>query len=173
MNNSSPELKLYDIYGLWHVPFWQRIWFKISIFLLVCALLSLIIYFVIKKYKQRMVQLSSWQIALNALDELTSFQTVGHRVRYYADLTTLLKKYISGRFGVDVRSFTDEQMCSYIDSRVPYDQHKEQLKQIFRAGQLIKFAHHDALEKQMIDDWKYAHAFIQGSKEQALLDKQP
>lgn len=165
MNNSNPELQLYDIYGLWHVPFWQRTWFKITVFLAICALLSVIVYFLIKKYKQRTVQLPAWQIALNALDALKIWQTMQHRVRYYADLTTLLKNYISSRFGVDVRSFTDQQMCAYIDDHIAYEQHKESLKQIFSEGQLIKFAHHDAFEQQMIDDWQHAHAFIQVSKE--------
>ncbi len=161
----NPALELYEIYGLWHVPFWQRTWFKISIFIFFCALVGIIIYFLIKKYKQRAVQLPAWQIALNALDQLKKLQMPEYSARYYAALTHLLKVYISARFGVDVCSLTDQQMCDYIDQHLAYDHYKERLKQIFSAGQLIKFAHHDALEKQMIDDWQHAKDFIQESKE--------
>lgn len=175
MNNQNPELQLYDIYGLWHIPFWQRAWFKVSVFLLVCLLLGAAIYFLIKKYKQRLIKLSAWQIAFNTLDALKLFQNPVQSARYYSELTNLLKIYISDRFGVDVRSLTDQQMCDYIDEHLAYDRHKEGLKQIFSAGMLIKFAHHDALEKQMADDWQYAYEFIQVSKEvqpgKALLDK--
>lgn len=165
INMQNPALELYEIYGLWHVPFWQRTWFKISIFIFFCALVGIIIYFLIKKYKQRTVQLPAWQIALNALDQLKKLQIPAHSAQYYAALTHLLKVYISDRFGIDVRSLTDQQMCDYIDQQLAYDQYKEHLKQIFSAGQLIKFAHHDALENQMIDDLQHAQDFIQVSKE--------
>jgi LPS O-antigen subunit length determinant protein (WzzB/FepE family) len=165
----DPTLELYDIYGLWHVPFWQRSWFIISVVTLASLLIAGIVYFLLKKYRSRKVTVPAWQSALQQLDKIkkSNMLTPEHGQHYYVLLTSLLKSYISSRFAQDVSSLTDAQMCAYIDEHLPYEVHKDNLKQIFSAGQLIKFAHRDVLQVQMLDDWQHAYDFIEGTKDVA------
>ncbi len=160
-------LELYDIYGLWHVPFWQRTWFIVCMVLLVSALLFGVCYLLIKQYKAKKPPIPAWKQALQRLQELkrTEMLKKEKSERYYVQLTKLIKEYMSDQFGTNIRSLTDQQMCAYIDERTLYNKQKEQLKQIFSAGELIKFANQDAIEQQMLDDWHHAHAFIMHSKE--------
>ncbi len=161
-------LQLYDIYGLWHVPFWQRTWFILVMILLSGALFACACYLCIKRYKAKKPPVPAWKQALQRLHELKRTGTLKKEKSeyYYVQLTKLIKEYMSDQFGTDIRSLTDDEMCVYIDERTLYDKQKEQLKQIFGAGQLIKFANQDAIEQQMVDDWHHAYAFIMHSKEQ-------
>ena len=163
----QPQLELYPIYGLWHVPFWQRSWFIITVICIGLLLVALLGYLLFKRYKTKKIALPSWQIALNRLQELKKNGLLSPAMseRYYVQLIGLLKEYISDQFGVDVRSLTDDQMCSYIDQKIPYTDYKESLKRIFTAGVFIKFANQSAIEKQMVDDWQHAYNFVDVSKE--------
>ncbi len=163
----AQALQLYDIYGLWHVPFWQRTWFIICMVLLVGALLAGMCYLLVKQYKAKKPPVPAWKQALQKLQELKRTGTLKREKseHYYVQLTKLIKEYMSDQFGTDIRSLTDDEICAYIDERTLYDKQKEQLKQIFGAGQLIKFANQDAIEQQMLDDWQHAHTFIAHSKD--------
>lgn len=162
----QPQLELYPIYGLWHVPFWQRSWFIIATVLVGLLLFGALVYLLVRRYTGKKVSLPSWQIALNRLQEIKKNGLLSPAMseRYYVQLTQLLKEYISDQFGVDVRSLTDDQMCIYVDQKIPYTDYKEGLKRIFTAGVFIKFANQSAIEKQMIDDWQHVHDFVDVSK---------
>jgi hypothetical protein len=162
----QPQLELYPIYGLWHVPFWQRSWFIMVALVVALFLFSVCIYLILKRYRAKKIILPSWQIALNRLQELKAEELLlpDMSERYYVHLTSLLKNYISDQFGVNVRSLTDDQMCAYIDQKIPYADYKEGLKRIFTAGLFIKFANQSAIEKQMIDDWQHAWQFVMVSR---------
>lgn len=166
MSNQDSTLELYDIYGLWHVPFWQRSWFIISMSALIIVLIAGIAYFLIKKYRSRKVAVPAWQSALQQLNKIKASDVhIVEREPYYRTLTSVLKSYISARFASDVSSLTDAQMCTYIDEHLPDESYKANLKQIFSAGQLVKFAGRDALEAQMLADWQHAYDFIEGTKD--------
>ncbi len=162
----QPRLELYPIYGLWHVPFWQRGWFIVAIVFGAVLLCTILLYLFFRSYRAKKVVLPSWQIALNRLQEVKKNGLLSPNMseRYYVQLTSLLKEYMSDQFGVDVRSLTDEQMCSYIDQKIPYTDYKEGLKRIFTAGVFIKFANQSAIEKQMVEDWQHAYDFVMVSK---------
>jgi hypothetical protein len=162
----QPQLELYPIYGLWHVPFWQRGWFIIIVLIMALFLFGVCIYLIIKRYRAKKIALAPWQIALNGLQDLKVEGLLLPEIseRYYVRLTGLLKEYISDQFGVDVRSLTDDQICTYIDTKIPYTDYKEGLKRIFTAGVFIKFANQSAIEKQMVDDWQHARKFVDVSK---------
>lgn len=134
--------------------------------LLGLVLTALIGYILLKRYRSKRPPVPAWQIALNRLEELKKNGLLSPDMseRYYVQLTSLLKEYISDQFGVDVRSFTDDQICAYIDQKIHYTDYKEGLKRIFTAGVFIKFANQSAIEKQMLEDWQHAHDFVHVSK---------
>lgn len=169
-NQVEQTLQLYEIYGVWHVPFWQQIWFIVFTSLLACFVCAGIIYLLFKRYRKNAKPLSDWQIALRQLDMLKNNNMLAPAMseRYYVYLTSLLKEYISARYAHDVHSLTDEEMVTYIEQLPLYTHYKEQLIKIFSAGLSIKFAHQYAVEQQMLQDWQHAYEFVIGTKNEAL-----
>lgn len=159
-------LEIYPIYGLWHVPFWQRPLFLVVIVLLGSIVASFLMYRAFKKYKSKKSQITPWEKALTQLQHMKQQHMLSkeHSERYYVALTFLIKEYITLRFHHDVLSFTDEQMYKHLEGQPLFREQKEQLKKIFGAGQLIKFANHHAIEQQMKDDWQHTYDFVMKTK---------
>lgn len=161
-NQAEDAMQLYEIYGLLHIPFWQRLWFIIITSVVCCGLLIIIACLLITKYRKNKKVLLDWQVALQHLESLkkNAMLTSAMSERYYVYLTGLLKEYMSTYYRHDLHSFTDEQMVAYIEQLPLYIQQKEQLTKIFSAGLFIKFAHQQAVEQQMLEDWQHAYDFI-------------
>jgi hypothetical protein len=101
------EHGLYDIYSVWHVPFWKTQFFyaSISIFVVLFFLmLALILY---KWYKMRKKSISLWDQASADLQALLMKQESVSNL--YAQLTHILKKYISDRYACDLYADTDAE----------------------------------------------------------------
>ena len=168
------EVQLYDIYGMWHVPFWQTTWFFIAMILLACFVFSAILFLLYTRFAKKKKKLPAWQVAMHALEQLkadpstSSGQSfsVARSEQFYVGLTALLKTYISERDATDLRSSTDQQIIGYLEDLALSDVQKEQLTRIFGAGQMIKFANQDAVQQQMQDDWHHAFDFVKATKEQ-------
>ena len=155
-------MQLSGEYGLWHIPFWQKTWFKLSAGLVSIIVLSIIGYALYYWWYAARKTLSSSEQALHDLQMLKkkglcSSATSG---QFYVGLTGILKKYLSSLYAVDIRSNTDHQMLEYIAGLPLFDAQKEGLSRIFSAGELIKFARKDALLEQMNNDWQFAVEFV-------------
>ena len=167
LNNPQPteQLQLFDNYGLWHVPFWQKTWFIALATIIACLLLAALAY-AYMRYKQSQKRiLTPTEQALHDLQmlEKKGLCTVATSSAFYAGLTGILKKYLSSLFMHDVRSNTDQQMVDHIATMPLFDAQKEGLSRIFSAGELIKFARLDALEEQMKQDKQFAYDFIKAT----------
>lgn len=143
------ELELYDIYGTWHVPFWQTRIFLFSVLGLVAALLLFGIYLFYKKYKKN----KSIPLAQQLLSRLQSLSTSlitnkEDAQKAYGVITDALKAYFEHYYAKPFKTYTDMQMQQVLDSDFP-DEFKEALKKLLEDGMQVKFAREQALQAQV------------------------
>ncbi|MEX0849466.1 MAG: hypothetical protein WD055_04515 [Candidatus Dependentiae bacterium] len=170
MNIPTPEteqLQLFDNYGLWHVPFWQKLWFIILMILLASVFFVGAVFCLMKFMRSKKKKRSGWQQALYDLEQLkkNGLLSIAQSSSFYAKLTSILKQFVSYHYKKDVCSYTDQQMIVYVDTIDLFEEQKKKLEAIFSAGELIKFANQDALAQQMQDDWQFAFDFAKTHKE--------
>jgi hypothetical protein len=160
VGNESTEL--YDIYGVWHVPFWQTQAFIIGMWCAAIVIAVALLYFVIRFFKSRKKPLKPWQWANKELDALwqrRGFTREDGR-RFYSQLTEIMKMYVEKRYGYQVLSATDIEFLDYMQDRHLPPALMENLKQIFEGVQEIKFANIDTIPENIERDFALAKAFI-------------
>lgn len=147
---------LYDIYTIWHVPFWQTTWFKYLCGSLIIVLLLPILIIVCKRLYTwfRRKKYTAWEIAQMKLQALKkdSFANKEQGKRAYGAITAVLKEYLSQRYGWQVTTATDDELATYVQSSPLNEQLSQQIKTIFNGAVMIKFANQDAVESQVRDD---------------------
>lgn len=147
------ELELYDIYGTWHVPFWQRPIFIYSLIGLVSLLIVLSIWLLYKKYKK----VSAISIAQQVLQKLeavkvSAINTKEDAQKAYSIITDSLKTYFQYYYNKPFKTFSDFQMQSMLASisDFPLEWH-EPLKKVLEDSVQVKFAREFALQQQVRD----------------------
>lgn len=107
--------ELYDIYGTWHIPFWQtKAWYTL-IGLLIFSLCLGLIAFSYLYIRARRVRTNYWQDALNALQELdTKVYDATYVDLFYVDLTNIMKNYLHARFQLSALGKTEREIESSI-----------------------------------------------------------
>lgn len=156
---------LYDIYGIWHQPFWQTMWFKYVYVSLISLALFLFGIFVGYKLfiKIRKKKYTAWERALMQLEQLKkkSFRTREDAKEAYSEITAILKTYLSDRYGWPVATATDDELAMYVQSSPMSEDLTQQIKVTLSGAVIIKFANQDALESQVINDIDRAIKIIQ------------
>lgn len=149
MNHPMNENGLYDIYSVWHVPFWQTSWFYTLMIAAGIALCALVILMVYKTFfAKKVAPLAPWQKALNDLYDLEQLDlsTQENGKQFYLKLTAILKQYLQDRFQLPLVAKTDAEMASYLqDSDL---EKKYKISEICNGCVLIKFANQSAIEEQ-------------------------
>lgn len=147
---------LYDIYGIWHQPFWQTTWFKyscVSMLGLILLLISILIGYWLYTW-MRQKKYTAGEIAIMKLEQLKnkSYATPDDAKQAYAVITSVLKQYFTQRYGWPVSAATDEELAVYVQSSPLSDELTQQIKTILSGAVLIKFANQAALEPQVKAD---------------------
>lgn len=159
--------KLHDIYGVWHVPFWQRSWFYWSMFALITCLLLILIGIAIRTYRTRKkdVHLSPWDVALQSLGQLQyrNVTTIEQGSECYVAITHILKKYLHQRYGFDVASKTDQEVVAYLEQQNFDSNLLSDIRDIFEGSVFIKFAHVHVLQERIEKDLERSVAFIKAT----------
>jgi len=159
MNTGGSQPELYDIYDMWHIPFWQTtlfasIFIGLGLLLLLGLALYLFLRFRAKKQKE-----SSWEQALRKLNGLQPAvcTTKEEGKIFYFELTAILKNYFYERYGFHIKGKTDQEFLkfSFPDELQPL------LHEIFSGCLQIKYADESALQKQLIRDHNHAIQIIQ------------
>jgi hypothetical protein len=160
------ENGLYDIYSMYYVPFWQRAWF-VYILALVVILFSLytvysIIHFWLTKRKKN----TPWQTALARLDAIrvNNAMPEKHAASIYAIMTDVLKEYIQGSYGLNVRHLTDYECIDYLRCSGLDRILVERLCTIFEDASAIKFAQHPAAAEVINGDLQHIRDFIHATR---------
>lgn len=157
------ELELYDIYGMWHVPFWQRTWFTALYLSCLCILLAVAGLFLWRYYAHRKKQkVPYWAFLERDLEQLllVAQSPTMHKAQVYTRLTYLLKGYVERRYNVPAVGKTDGEMATVLD-QLPLDVHaSETIKNIFKAGVCIKFGQEHIEQKDIVYHITCAQEFV-------------
>lgn len=164
MNKTTPEkqLRIYELYDLWHEPLWQQPWFLITISCLIILLCIIIIWLIVRYRKKRQTLLSPWQEALKRLSalDMQRYSDAHFHKEFYHEITKILKTYLNRRYGLNLASQTDEEVLIAIkNTEFPSPQHVS-LEKILQGALLIKFANHEAAQEQIKADLECAKECI-------------
>lgn len=150
------ENELYDIYTLWHIPFWQTQQFFIALVLIGVLIGTAIIVMLIKKWRARKSQQTAWERALGQLEDIQKKNriTVEQGKDFYHDLTRIMKKYVHERYLLDVLSATDQEFLETLEkNRVLLPLMLAELQEVMNGLLFIKFANAQAAQAKMQDDF--------------------
>lgn len=147
--NGQQEIQLYDIYPMWHLPFWKTWPFYIGVGVLISLIIGLLGWFVWKKLRNKKVATEPvWISALRNLRALQNKKCVtkeeGKQV-YFA-LTDILKRYIQERFGLPVHGKTDEELIRYLKEHNLLPELRDDIADIAQGCVYIKFANEQAMQ---------------------------
>lgn len=157
--------ELIDIYGVWHVPFWQTSAFKAALLIPVCCGLFFLLR-VIMRRKRTVMCLTPWE---QALQDLYALQKQGmdrpeHAQELYLRLTVILKNYVYQRYNVPVQGKTDSEFVRFLYQKQFCPELIQQVQEIFSGMELIKFAREEVFAEQIKQDILRSIAFIEYTK---------
>lgn len=153
--NSSPMDQLYDIYDVWHQPWWQHSVVKVSILVMLLMVLVALVAYVIKKLSRRKKPVPAWQKALHEFHRLESSGMLNEAAAkmFYTELTFILKHYIHKRYGFDIEGKTDREILVFLDEQIIFPRDLIiVLQDILDHASSIKFANCAGLIEQMKHD---------------------
>src|SRR5437899_2466422 len=113
------ENELYDIYTMWHVPFWQTDQFFWGVVLLAMGLSGIAVWLLVKKWRSRKIKQTPWQLALQQLNALKKNNRISMQQgkEFYHELTRIMKVYVHERYQVDVLSTTDQEFLVDVEKQ--------------------------------------------------------
>lgn len=158
MNRAQGTPELYDIYGMWHIPFWQtRILWGSLIVLLVIFLISLLAYFFIH-YRRRKRTETAWDKALHALRLLKIEDSISKEEskQFYFVLTAIIKTYVQERYDLAVKGKTDCELLLILEKSTFPPELLHYMRDIFTGCLQIKYADEQALQDQVKRDFDNA-----------------
>lgn len=161
----NEQTGLYENYGTWHVPIWQTESFKLKVVIIVAILITGIIIILVKKYLayRKRKKLPSWEQALLELALLKKEHTISieYGKEFYIRISSVLKKYLSERFGYDLIGSSDQETIKYLEKEHFDTNLLEHIKTILQGGETIKFANAQAAQEQIEHDYINTIAIIQ------------
>lgn len=110
------EYGIYSIYPFIHTPFWQTIYFKVLISLIIGCVFVGVFYFFFKKYSayraKKMIPIKV--VVLQRLEKLKSKEYQVYVAFFYADLGFVLRLFLTDTHGVDMLCFTEKELSAHI-----------------------------------------------------------
>lgn len=152
--NMLDSNSLHSIYGLWHKPFWQTTIFYVIVFFVFVLVMSIFIFILLKKYRGKKTKMMPGQRALVDLDKLKvlMLEKKISNQGFYLSLTEIIKNYLFSRFGYDLFGCTDQEVVKFLVNK-KFDLFLlENIKDMFKSMQLIKFAAESAAIELMEND---------------------
>jgi len=156
--------QLSDLYGIWHVPFWQRTWFTVTMWMLAIIFVVALGYLALRIWKKRQKPAPTpWEHALGQLEELAArnCSTPEQAQAFYLELTALLKTYLNERYGYNVQGKTDAELVDYVRAQEELPAGVvDHIGAILQGAVLIKFAGEQARAQQIEGDTTRARSII-------------
>lgn len=159
---------LYDIYGMYYVPFWQTSWFFWCIVVTLGCLLAIVcvttVYFLLRK-KQKV---TPWSKALSQLDMIDTLIMKNNLSSadikdFYFKMTALLKCYIAERYERPLQHYTDGEFIGFIEQSDCDHSMKKDIKIIYDHGTMVKFADEKTAVSNLKNDAARVRAIIQAT----------
>lgn len=155
---------LYDIYDIWHVPFWQTRWFYLVLFCLGALIFFTMLLLLVRWYRKRMKhkKISPWDKTLAALEQLKQKEcaTTEQGKAVYFTLTVVLKEYIDSRYGFDVQGKTDDELLQYLQQQKFEEELLNYLRDIAQGGVMVKFANVQAMRDEILRHLDFACVIV-------------
>lgn len=152
MQANDTAQQLYDIYPLWHVPFWQTTFFYgLVIFFIAAAIVSVVYYFW-KKHRSKIRPMRpAWERALGELRALEQKKIITKEdgKEFYFALTNIIKRYMHERYHMPVVGKTDDEFIAYLKESNQLPEFIEILHDIAQGCLYIKFANEQAMQDQI------------------------
>ncbi len=148
-----------DIYEYYYPPFWQSLWFKIIVAVVLISLLALGIWLYLRIKKR---PLTAWEWAQLELSKLTlaHYNNKDDFKKFYFTLTAIIKTYLHKRYTWQTIDKTDVELIELLEQQ-RFDQDiVDMLKKISEGALWIKFANMDVLKSQAETDLKMIHSMI-------------
>ena len=174
------QLQLSDIKPIQKLPFsWKDflglLWIPLIILLLL-AIVGAIIYFIIRRNKKGYFftpppVLPPHVRAMNSLEKIKA-EKIWQQERYkefYTQLTDVLRRYMSERYGINSLEMTTDEILSKIRTKSEEDSVYENLKQVLIVADLVKFAKHKPFTNENDLSLMNAYFFVNQTKEEELL----
>lgn len=156
------QIQLYDIYGHWHQPFWQTIWFKCMCAFIIIALIGAIILWYYKYY-YHVPEVSASLKALKGLEMLEKKPVQSKedaQARYYA-LTAILKSFFENTYHIPFSAMSDREMIDALRTTQLPHQLMPALEKMIEASVQVKYAQHDVLQPELSHHLEMAKDIIQ------------
>ncbi|TWP29907.1 hypothetical protein ETU08_03370 [Apibacter muscae] len=179
----STKQPLYDIYPIVQEPkifqdYVKQYWVYIlmAFIMIVVILIVMVLYFIeIKKKKIKGDKiLYPYKLALNKLNKLekSDYLSKGLSKKYYSEMVLILKEYIEQRWKVGATQLFSEDLILYLEKNFKIkEEQKNDLKNIFQAADLAKFAKSKPTIKETVQHTQMAKKFISESNTDFLMDK--
>jgi hypothetical protein len=144
--------QLHDIYGMIHVPFWQKPIFYVV--LCVLGILVIMLYWYYIRGPQRQRSAHAWEQALYELEQLErhGLSDGNQQKLFYSKLTRIIKEYLQKRFGISLTSKTDDELLMLSASLDITQEVRQGLQDILDGVVFIKFAQEAAVRERMQRD---------------------
>lgn len=143
---------LYDIKPIYSAPInWKEIAFYVLIGLLIIAIICVIVWYVRKRKNKAIEEAEILPVVENpyehAMQELNRIKDEkiwqqGRVKEFYTDVTTVLRFYLKYRFHIEAMEMTSDEILDAMEDVANFEngEAKENLKQILRLADLVKFA---------------------------------
>lgn len=132
------------------------------IILIVCLLIYLIDYFVRRRKKETIEEVSIIPADVEAftlLDELKKNRNLNAR-EYYFRLTAILRGYIGKRFEIDAPEMTTEELLPKLNNIDCEKKLKFNVKSVLTSTDPVKYAGADVLQDKMENDFQIVTDFV-------------
>jgi len=101
------EQGLYDIYGCWHVPWWQTNFFSYTIGVLICLFVGFALFLII--YAKRKEKVTPFEYAIQQLELLKNMVNRQGVTLTYDQLSAIIKHYLYQQKGYS-KSLSDQEL---------------------------------------------------------------
>jgi len=99
------------------------------------------------------------EIALNAIDRLLK-DGFGDGRAFYFELSAILRNYMQARYAVSAPEMTSEELLPLIENLSVDRESRQNLKELIRSADPVKFAAHPVQVSKMDGDIKFVRQFV-------------
>lgn len=159
---------IFEIEAPVEAPFdWKTFGIYLSVLLLILAAVSFIAIWIYKKWTYK-APLTPIQFAEKSLSDLESKKLIEQELfkEHFFELSEILKRYLSSRFGFDASESTTQELLAQIQNQKHWEnQLNDNLKEFLESSDLIKFANQKPEVEQSIELNKLALKLMKKSEQ--------
>lgn len=150
MNSQNLNDQLYDIYGHWHVPFWQTRIFMAALLIVLAIFILALIIFIVKKYFKKSLTPAQQALREIALLKKQHVNTRHDAHAIYFKLTDILKNFFQHYYKQPFRQLTDQEMIEVLKKENFPIHLTESLQNLVESSASVKYAAGHDLQENVI-----------------------